>query len=209
MVEGGSENREEQKGITRRRVTLGILLAAVAGAFGSLLSLVKVLSPSKKGGGYVATVSSGDKLVYAQGSQEGDLLQASSFQVGDAVLAYPQGKSKNQANLVQLIRLKEAEYKAPTRIGPDRSGVCGLQRHLHPSRLHRFLGREQKIARHLLYRVLLPQQYLQSGPGSQGHRWARTGSSGPDRRQGVQGRNTCLHQRIFRSHRAAGMNVGR
>jgi len=117
MVEGGSESREEQKGVTRRRVTLGILLAAVAGAFGSLLSLVKVLSPSKKGGGYVATVSSGDKLVYAKGSQEGDLLQASSFQVGDAVLAYPQGKSKNQANLVQLIRLKEAEYKAPTRIG--------------------------------------------------------------------------------------------
>ena len=65
---------------------------------------------------------------------------------------------------MQLIRLKEAEYKAPTRIGPDRPGVCGLQRHLHPSRLHRFLGRKQKIARRLLYRVLLPQQHLQSGP---------------------------------------------
>jgi rieske iron-sulfur protein len=116
MVEEGSENMEGRTDITRRRITLGILLAAVAGAFGSLLSLVKVLSPEKKGGGYVATVSSGDRLVYAKGSQEGTLLQSSAFKVGDAVLAYPQGKSKNQANLVQLIRLKEAEFKPPTRI---------------------------------------------------------------------------------------------
>jgi rieske iron-sulfur protein len=116
MVEEGSENMEGRTDITRRRITLGILLAAVAGAFGSLLSLLKVLSPEKKGGGYVATVSPGDRLVYAKGSQEGTLLQSSAFKVGDAVLAYPQGKSKNQANLVQLIRLKEAEFKPPTRI---------------------------------------------------------------------------------------------
>jgi rieske iron-sulfur protein len=116
MVEEGSENMEGRTDITRRRITLGILLAAVAGAFGSLLSLLKVLSPEKKGGGYVATVSSGDRLVYAKGSQEGTLLQSSAFKVGDAVLAYPQGKSKNQANLIQLIRLKEAEFKPPTRI---------------------------------------------------------------------------------------------
>jgi rieske iron-sulfur protein len=116
MVEEGSENMEGRTDITRRRITLGILLAAVAGAFGSLLSLLKVLSPEKKGGGYVATVSPGDRLVYAKGSQEGTLLQSSAFKVGDAVLAYPQGKSKNQANLIQLIRLKEAEFKPPTRI---------------------------------------------------------------------------------------------
>lgn len=116
MVEEGSENMEGRTDITRRRITLGILLAAVAGAFGSLLSLLKVLSPEKKGGGYVATVSPGDRLVYAKGSQEGTLLQSSAFKVGDAVLAYPQGKSKNQANLIQLIRLKEAEFKPPTRM---------------------------------------------------------------------------------------------
>ena len=116
MVEEGSGNLEERADITRRRITLGILLAAVAGAFGSLLSLVKVLSPEKKGGGYVATVTQGDRLVYAKGSQEGAPLQASALNLGDAVLAYPQGKSTNQANLVQLIRLKEAEFKPPTRM---------------------------------------------------------------------------------------------
>ncbi|HKK00982.1 MAG TPA: ubiquinol-cytochrome c reductase iron-sulfur subunit [Desulfuromonadales bacterium] len=116
MVEESSGTQKETAGTTRRRFTLGILVAAVAGAFASLLSLLKVLSPGKKGGGYVATVTSGDRLVYAKGSQEGNLLQASSFQVGDAVLVYPKGKSKNQANLVQLIRLKETEYKKPTRI---------------------------------------------------------------------------------------------
>ena len=116
MVEEVSGNPEERADITRRRITLGILLAAVAGAFGSLLSLVKVLSPEKKGGGYVATVTQGDRLVYAKGSQEGAPLQASALNLGDAVLAYPQGKSTNQANLVQLIRLKEAEFKPPTRM---------------------------------------------------------------------------------------------
>lgn len=116
MVGGESGNQEGRGGVTRRRFTLGVLLAALAGAFASLLSLLKVLSPIRKGGGYVATVAPGDKLIYAKGSQEGNLLQASSFQPGDAVLAYPKGKSKNQANLVQLIRLKESEYKAPTRI---------------------------------------------------------------------------------------------
>lgn len=116
MVEEIAENREEQAGISRRRFTLGLLLAGLAGAFASLLSLLKVLSPAKKGGGYVATVAPGDKLVYAKGGQEGDILQADSFKVGDAVLVYPQGKTKNQANLVQLIRLKEGEYQAPTRL---------------------------------------------------------------------------------------------
>ena len=116
MVGGDAGNQEAKGGVTRRRFTLGVLVAALAGAFASLLSLLKVLSPAKKGGGYVATVAPGDQLVYAKGGQQGDLLQASAFQVGDAVLAYPKGKTKNQANLVQLIRLKEAEYKPPTRL---------------------------------------------------------------------------------------------
>jgi len=116
MVDGSSENKVRKGGITRRRITLGIILAAVVSAFGSLFSLLKVLAPEKKGGGYVATVTPGDRLVYAEGSQGGNFLQASDFQVGDAVLAYPQGKTKNQANLVQLIRLQEEELKPPMRM---------------------------------------------------------------------------------------------
>lgn len=116
MVEANSEPQEENGKITRRRFTLGVLLAAVAVAFGSLLSLLKVLAPAKKGGGYVATVASGDRLVYAKGNQQGSLLRASAFKVGDAVLAYPQGKTNNRANIVQLIRLNEKEFKPPTRL---------------------------------------------------------------------------------------------
>ncbi len=114
MVEGTTTG-SGKSGITRRRITFGILLAALASAFASLLSLLKVLAPEKKGGGYVATVAKGDRLVYAKGGEAGNLLRASAFQVGDAVLAYPQGKTGNQANLVQLIRLQETEFKAPIR----------------------------------------------------------------------------------------------
>jgi len=116
MVEAGSEQPEEKGKITRRRFILGVLLTAVAAAFGSLLSLLKVLAPEKKGGGYVATVAPGDRLVYAKGNQQGSLLKASDFKVGDAVLAYPQGKAHNRANIVQLIRLNESEYEPPTRL---------------------------------------------------------------------------------------------
>jgi rieske iron-sulfur protein len=116
MVEAGSEPQEENGKITRRRFTLGVLLAALVVALGSLISMLKVLAPKKKGGGYVATVAPGDRLVYAKGSQQGNLLKASAFKVGDAVLAYPQGKTKNRANIVQLIRLNESEYKPPTRL---------------------------------------------------------------------------------------------
>ncbi len=110
------ETKSDKGGITRRRITFGILLAALASAAGSLLSLLKVLAPAKKGGGYVATVASGDQLIYAEGDQAGSPLKASSFTAGDAVLAYPRGKNGNQANLVQLIRLEEKELKPPVRM---------------------------------------------------------------------------------------------
>ncbi len=53
------EHQDGKAKITRRRFTLGVLLAAVVGALGSLLSLLKVLSPENRGGGYVATVALG------------------------------------------------------------------------------------------------------------------------------------------------------
>ena len=115
MVTESFENKGKG-GITRRRLTLGILMASAAGAFASLLSLLKVLAPGKKGGGYVATVATGDPLVYAEGGRLGTTLRAADFKIGDAVLAYPQGKTKNQANLVQLIRLKEEDFKPPTHL---------------------------------------------------------------------------------------------
>jgi rieske iron-sulfur protein len=117
VVEGHAGKTEEKSGISRRRFTLGILVASVLGAFGSVLTLLKILSPEKKGGGYVTTVQPGDGIVYAKGNNTGASISASSMKPGDAVLAYPAGKSSNPANLVQLIRIDEKDFKPPTDVG--------------------------------------------------------------------------------------------
>jgi rieske iron-sulfur protein len=116
MVDGIDGDKREKTGITRRRFTLGVLVASVAGAFGSLFALLKVLSPEKKGGGYVTTIQPGDKLVYAEGGNMGAPLRASTLKVGDAVLAFPAGRSSNPANLVQIIKLEETGFKAPIHV---------------------------------------------------------------------------------------------
>jgi rieske iron-sulfur protein len=116
MVDGIDGDKREKTGMTRRRFTLGILVASVAGAFGSLFALLKVLSPEKKGGGYVTTIQPGDKLVYAEGGNMGAPLRASTLKVGDAVLAFPAGRSSNPANLVQIIKLEETGFKAPIHV---------------------------------------------------------------------------------------------
>jgi rieske iron-sulfur protein len=117
MVEESAKSGDNKTGITRRRFTLVMLIASVAGAFGSLVALLKVLAPEKKGsGGYTTTIQPGDGLVYAQGGSAGTPIMASSMKAGDAELAYPTGKSSNPANLVQLIRLEEPAFKPPTDI---------------------------------------------------------------------------------------------
>jgi rieske iron-sulfur protein len=114
MVDRNAGSEGNKNGITRRRFTLGVLIASVAAAFGSLVALLKELAPEKTGGGYTTTIKPGDGLVYAQGSKAGTPILSMSMRVGDAVLAYPTGKSSNPANLVQLIRLEENAFKPPT-----------------------------------------------------------------------------------------------
>jgi len=116
MVDGNSGNGSGREGVTRRRFTLGLLFASLAGAFASLFAMLKVLAPEKKGGGYAATIQPGDVLVYAEGDSAGTSVTASSMKAGDAVLAYPSGKSSNPANLIQLIKLDEKALKPPTDI---------------------------------------------------------------------------------------------
>ncbi len=116
MVNENSGNEGSKDGITRRRFTLGMLIASLAGAFGSLLAMLRVLAPEKKGGGYATTIQPEDVLVYAQGDNAGAFVMASSMKAGEAVLAYPSGKSTNPANLVQLVKLDERAFKPPTDI---------------------------------------------------------------------------------------------
>jgi rieske iron-sulfur protein len=124
MVDARSGKEAGKEGITRRRFTLGVLLASLAGAFGSFFALLKVLAPVKKGGGYTATIQPGDVLVYARGGNAGVVIAASSMKVGDAVLATPSGKSSNPANLVQLIKLEEKAFKPPTDIALTDQGFA-------------------------------------------------------------------------------------
>ncbi len=113
---GAAGVKDERTGLSRRRFVLGLVLGSIAAAFGSLFAVLKVLSPEKKGGGYMSSIRPGDALVYAQGGKQGATIHSSEMQVGDAILAYPSGKSSNLANLVQLIRLDETEFKPPTRV---------------------------------------------------------------------------------------------
>ncbi len=124
MVEGYSGKEVGKEGISRRRFTLAMLLASLAGGFGSLFGLLKVLTPGKAGGGYATTIMPGDVLVYAEGGNAGASIMASSMKAGDAVLAYPSGKSSNPANLVQLIKLDEAAFKPPTDISLTDKGFA-------------------------------------------------------------------------------------
>lgn len=125
MVERRTDNTEEKAGISRRRFALGLLIASVAGAVGSVFSVLKVLSPDKKGGGYVTTIKPGDRLIYAKGENQGGTIKASSFKAGDAVLVYPEGKTSNPANLVQLIKLDANAFKPPTDVSlTDRGFVA-------------------------------------------------------------------------------------
>jgi rieske iron-sulfur protein len=124
MVERNSEEESINKGISRRRFTLALLIASLAGAFGSLFTIVKVLAPEKKGGGYATTIQPGDTLIYAEGGNAGAFIEASSMKAGDAVLAYPSGKSSNPANLVQLIKLDEKAFKPPTDISMTDKGFA-------------------------------------------------------------------------------------
>ncbi|HAM49657.1 MAG TPA: hypothetical protein DCP92_02775 [Nitrospiraceae bacterium] len=123
MVERTAGRTEDEAGVTRRRFTLGILVASLIGAAGSVLALFKVLSPEKKGGGYVTTIRPGDRLVYAKGANMGVPILASEMKTGNAVLVYPEGKSSNPANLVQLIRLRETDFKLPTNVGLTDRGL--------------------------------------------------------------------------------------
>ncbi len=111
---GKMTGNDTETGITRRKFILSAIIVAILGAFASLLSLLKVLAPAKKGGGYVSTINPGDTLVYASGTNIGIEIKASSMNPGDAVLVYPKGKASNPANLVQLIRLQDSVFKAPT-----------------------------------------------------------------------------------------------
>ena len=53
-------------------------------------------------------VAAGDTLVYAAGDQAGTPIIAEAIRPGTAVQAFPEGKSENEQNLIELVRLGDA-----------------------------------------------------------------------------------------------------
>jgi rieske iron-sulfur protein len=89
---------------SRRHLLLWVIGAGV-GAFGVALLLpalaLRALTREAK------DVAAGDVLVHATGNQAGVPIQASSIAPGSAVQAFPEGKSENENNLIELVRLSE------------------------------------------------------------------------------------------------------
>ncbi len=91
----------------RRKLLLGVM-GVSAGAFAlsftvTPLFVTKVLQIA------VQEIAVGDQLVYSatgpNGAAAGDPVQASDLQQGDSVQAFPKGKTGNNQNLVEIVRI--------------------------------------------------------------------------------------------------------
>ena len=91
---------------TRRRVLKGMIRIAY-GAFALAFAIpalaIKTLSLEEK------VVAAGDALVYATGDRTGQPVNIADVSPGDGVQVFPNGKSDNPNNLVELVRLSDAD----------------------------------------------------------------------------------------------------
>jgi rieske iron-sulfur protein len=87
---------------TRRALLIWVIRIG-AGAFALAFAIpalaIKTLQQKQK------TIAAGDALVYATGNQAGQPVNADQIQAGQGVQAFPEGKSGNQDNLVELVRV--------------------------------------------------------------------------------------------------------
>jgi Rieske Fe-S protein len=86
-----------------RRTFLGWVIRIGTGAFALAFAIpalaIKTLQQTRK------TVAKGDRLVYATGSNAGQPIVADQIGEGTGVQAFPEGKTDNQDNLVELVRV--------------------------------------------------------------------------------------------------------
>ena len=86
-----------------RRRFLRWLIRIGAGAFAVALLLpalaLQTLTRNRR------EVANGDLLVFASGDQAGTPIRADALQPGQAVQAFPEGKSDDQNNLIELVQL--------------------------------------------------------------------------------------------------------
>lgn len=53
-------------------------------------------------------VAAGDRLIYALGDRAGQFVDADDLQPGQAIQAFPEGKTDNANNLIELVRLRSS-----------------------------------------------------------------------------------------------------
>jgi rieske iron-sulfur protein len=99
---------------------LGTTIVGAVAAMGSVIASIRAVRRSTGAG----AVADGDKLVFAMGPNAGQVIKHESLNLGEAVLAFPQGKESNHDDLVMLVRLEESAYQAPTRMDWLADGVA-------------------------------------------------------------------------------------
>ncbi len=96
-------HQEERHATRRRIVRWAIRVGAGAFSLALLLPALALRSLTRE----VQEVTAGDLLVYATGDQAGLPVDLAAIEPAMAVQAFPEGKSDNERNLIELVRLAE------------------------------------------------------------------------------------------------------
>jgi rieske iron-sulfur protein len=99
--------------VDRRKFAASVLGTTIVGAVAAMGSVIASIRAVRRSTG-AGAVAAGDKLVFAMGANAGKVITLDALTVGDAVLAFPQGKESNHDNLLMLVRLEEGSYQPPT-----------------------------------------------------------------------------------------------
>lgn len=96
--------RQEERLATRRRILRWVIrIGAGAFSLALLLPALAIRSLTQE----VKEVAAGDLLVYAIGDRAGLPIEVAALAPGTAIQAFPEGKSDNEQNLIELVRLGE------------------------------------------------------------------------------------------------------
>ena len=98
------QTRQEERLASRRRILRWVIrIGTGAFSLALLLPALAIRSLTRE----VKEVTAGDRLVYATGGQTGRPVDAETIAPGSAVQVFPEGKSDNERNLIELVRIGE------------------------------------------------------------------------------------------------------
>lgn len=97
-------NRQEERLASRRRILRWVIrIGAGAFSLALLLPALAIRSLTRE----VEEVAAGDVLVHASGDRAGLPIAVETIAPGTAAQAFPEGKSDNERNLIELVRIDE------------------------------------------------------------------------------------------------------